>query len=366
VAAALHLTQVALAARKDPRFQIHIAAQQPAAKHFMDAGLAVEIVPPCAATSIEGARINGLDTMAADLLTRVQPDVVLCGLSTPFDAGLDEAVLARTRTPSVLFQDFWGEQNLLLGKGADLVLAVDDEAVQLNFRRYGIQSTKVGSARHAAYKSLELEGTKAHNKAMLGLQRQDTLIGFFGQALHHLPGYMRTVKRFVSVLTTLNEPVHLLVRPHPRENTEQRQSTAALFQNSGLHTVLSMEGTVEDALAACDVSCSLFSTCTYDAAYLNRFSATPLTVPLSMLFDPEILAYCEQHVNFDTFPYHRTGTVAAVHSERLLGPTIEDALSPTTRERIWHNAHVHLEDPAMAPWHTLNAIARYVDDQRGR
>lgn len=359
VAAALHLIQIALAARLDERFAVAIAAQQPAAQHFLDAGFAVRVIPPLSTRDMQSAQTLQLRHAAQELLDEIKPDIVLVGLSTPFDAGIDEAVLAQSTVPTVLFQDFWGEQNLLLGKGADLILAVDDEAVLLNQRRYGCDSLRVGSARHSAYRTLDMTGSRQRSRALLGMDAYTPLIGFFGQALHHLEGYQRTVAHFVQTVARLPEPVRVLVRAHPRENAAQRQTTQSLFIDSGLSLVPELQGSVEDALMACDVSCSLFSSCTYDAAYLNRFSVEPVTVPVSMLFDPQIMSYCEQHVNFDTFPYHRIGAVFAVHHHEHLARVLQDALKPATGQQVWRNAHEHLADPAAAPQLALNAVAEF-------
>jgi hypothetical protein len=189
------------------------------------------------------------------------------------------------------------------------------------------------------------------------------VIGFFGQALHHLDGYRRTVMQFVQTLAAMEEPVTLLVRPHPRENAQQRSATAALFTDSGLSWVSAQEGTVEDALISCDVACSLFSSCTYDAAYLNRFSSHPVTVPVSMLFDPEIVSYCEQHVNFETFPYHRMGAVLAVHDPDQLPSVLSQSLLPSVHQTVWLRAHEHLADPAAAPQLALDTIAHFLAGQ---
>jgi hypothetical protein len=358
-AAALHLTQVALAGRIDPRFRIEIAAQEPAARYFRDARLQMRVIEPLAARSIDAPNADALRTLARQLLAETAPDVVMTGLSTPFDAGLDEAILSESPVPTILFQDFWGEQNLLLGKGADHILAVDEEAVLLNRRRYGVDSILVGSARHAAYRALNSTGARSRLRARLGIPDDAPLIGFFGQALHHLPGYQRTVEHFVAAVAALPGPaVGVLVRPHPREDQQQRAATVALFAASGLTVVHAPDGTVEDALMTCDVSCSLFSTCTYDAAYLNRFAAAPVTVPLSMLFDPEIVRYCEQHVNFATFPYHRVGAVLAVHDPDALGQTLAEALQSPVKQAVWQRAHEHLPDPGRAPRLALEAVAR--------
>lgn len=360
VAAALHLVQIALASRADDRYEVVIAAQQPAARHFIEAGLPIREVPALKAASADCDEAAQLRAIARELLAEHAPDAVLVGLSTPFDAGLDEAVLAEARVPTILFQDFWGEQNLLLGKPADLVLAVDDEAGLLNFERFGIRSRVVGSARHAAYAALRIADIRRDVRSRLGIDPGESVVGFFGQALHQLPGYARTVEAFVEALASVPVPFRLIVRPHPREDATQRQMTQELFRRSGIVPLVDTEGPVESALVASDVVCSLFSTCTYDTAYLNRFSPAPVAVPISMLFDAEIDTYCRQHVNFETFPYHRTGVVLSVHDRRELAPTVIRALDPSCRRQVWLSARDNLPDPGTAPARALASIDEFV------
>lgn len=353
VAGALHLVEVAKAAVQDPRFEIVIVSQAPAAPYFAAAGLTVQTVAWPVVRS--AAEASDLRRHARLLLEQIKPDVVVTGLSTPFDASLDEAVLAEASVPTVLYQDFWGEQNLILGRGADHILAIDEQAAQRNLERFGKPSIVIGSARHAAYATLDVDAGRARVRAMI--QSGDRrVIGFFGQALHALPGYRRTVDHFIDSVRTL-ENVALLLRPHPRETAEQRAETEAMFATAGLQTGLTADGTVEDAISACDVVVSLFSICTFDAAYLNRFAAHPVAVPMSLLFDDEIAAYCRQHGNYLDFSHHTLGLVKPVYDAAALPAALTSALQPEACRDAWSNAHRHLPDPALAPKRALDAVA---------
>ncbi len=360
VAAALHLIQVAKQCQNDTRFELIVAAQQPAARHFIEAGFEVRLIPHMIAQAADTTQAEWLKMTARQLLKEIGPDAVLVGLSTPFDAGLDEAMLAVSDVPTILFQDFWGEQNLILGKPADLVLAVDSEAAKLNTERFGISSKIVGSARHAAYIQMDIAAIRQKVRTRLQFGSDEMVIGFFGQALHRLPGYSRTLERFIEALQSLRMPYKLIVRPHPREDESQRTKTEAMFLNSGIVPTFDLEGSVENALMACDVVCSLFSICTYDAAYLNRFSAVPIAVPISMLFDPEIQDYCRQHVNFSTFPYHAYEVVMPVFEADTLAETIAQAMQSQRRHEVWANSQRYLPNPAQAPQNALDEISNFL------
>jgi hypothetical protein len=362
VAAALHLVQVARAAAGDARFAVSIAAQEPAARHFAAAGLPFQPVRALSAKQASDPSAIELRTAAGELLQRERPDAVLVGLSTPFDAGLDEAVLAETRVPSSLMQDFWGEQNLILGTGADQILGIDAQASERNAARYPTPTIVVGSPRHAAYAALDIPAIRAAGRRALGIT-DERVIGFFGQALHALPGYRRTAEQFIAAVKGLSG-VRITLRPHPRETAEQRQQTETLFATSGLPVTLDQSPNVESALATCDVVVSLFSICTFDASYLNRFSPAPVAVPMSLLFDPEIAAYCRQHGNYMDFSHHTLGLVRPVYEAAVLPAALRDAATESACLDAWERARRVLPNPSEAPLKVLEAIATQVRTRR--
>jgi hypothetical protein len=359
---------VVRAGLSDPRFEMVVVAQEPAVRHFAAAGLPVRTVAWPIVKTADSPEAQELREAARSLLRQVAPDVVLTGLSTPFDASVDEAILAEARVPTALYQDFWGEQNLILGRGADRILAIDEQAAQRNLSRFGTTSTVVGSARHAAYASLDIEQSKQRVRRAIGLAGDARVIGFFGQALHSLAGYRRTVEHFIASVAAIAQPVRLILRPHPREDTSQRSETAGMFANAGLHVVSMIDGPVEDAIVASDVVVSLFSICTFDAAYLNRFAGVPVAVPMSLLFDDEIAAYCRTHGNYFDFAHHTLGLVLPVYEREALPVALTNALRPETRLDVWQRAHRYLPDPASAPQRVLDqmfALARNGDAAAG-
>ena len=357
MAAALHLVEVARAGLADRRFEIVIAAQPPAAPRFVAAGLDVRTMSLPAATHADSPEAMQLRQAARALLEEVRPDAVICGLSTPFDAGLDEAVLAESRVPTSLMQDFWGEQNLLLGRGADQILGIDQQASERNAARYATPTVVVGSPRHAAYAALDIPQVRARGRSALGLRDDEQVVGFFGQALHSLRGYRRTIETFVTSARQLGPNVRFTLRPHPRETAEQREATAQLFAGLGLPVTLDRSATVEAALATCDIVVSLFSICTFDTAYLNRFADAPVAVPMSLLFDEEIAAYCRQHGNYMDFSHHTLGLVVPIYDAAALDEALRRALAPEARRQAWQRAHEHLPNPAQAPQRVLTAVA---------
>ena len=366
MAGALHLVEVARAGVRDSRFEIVIVAQAPAAKHFTNAGLEVRTVELPTIKSADAPEASLLRQAARALLDEIAPQVVLTGLSTPFDASLDEAILAEARVPTALYQDFWGEQNLILGRGADHILALDEQAAERNQARYGRPSTVVGSARHAAYASLDIAESRRRVRKAIGVSDDERIVGFFGQALHRLPGYRRTVEQFIASIGAMKNSTRLILRPHPREDAEQRRQTEGMFATAGLEALGFAHGPVEDAIAASDVVVSLFSTCTFDTAYLNRFAAAPVAVPMSLLFDEEIAKYCRQHGNYFEFAHHTQGLVKPVYNAADLTGALETALLPATCHDVWERAHRYLPDPARAPQRVLDHMLVLAGSKPGR
>ena len=364
MAAAAHLSQVVKAARADDRYEIEVIAQKPASAHLASVGIAHQAVQAPAALLAASPEAAELLTTAREILERLQPHAVLAGLSTPFDGGIDEAVLACANVPTFLLQDFWGEQNRFFGKGADVAFALDDAARKRNADRFNLPSVVVGSARHAAYAALDLPAMRRNMRRTLNVPGASPVIGFFGQALNHLAGYRRTVLAFIQAVAAFGPGVTLIVRTHPRESAAHKAETRAMFDAAGIATITLDDGAVDDILPACDIVCSLFSNCTYDASYQNWFSPEPLSVPVSMLFDPEIAEYYRERVDFEGLPIHVHGLVIPVYRQAHLKAVLADGLRPEARRDIWLRAKAALPDPTAAPGLILDTIATRVSTAR--
>lgn len=354
-AAALHLIEVAKVARARDDLVLEIVTQFPAAKFFQSSDIPVSIVDLPASKHAGTEEAKALLAEADRLLSAFQPDSVLCGLSTPFDAGIDEAVLANFKGPSFVMQDFWGEANLILGRAADIYLSLDEEGVRLSRERHGLQAEVVGSPRHSAYGKLDLQRERILTRAKLRADESQTVIGFFGQGLHHLEGYRRTVRDWASAVDSFGSPCIPVYRPHPRESEADCQWTRNTLLEMGLDVRMSEEKDVEHALLGCDVVCSAFSNCTYDVAYLNYFSQRPIITPVSLFFDEEIIAYFRKMVRLSEFPYLKAGLVEEVRSSSALGESLRSAANPQAKLRYWEAAQ-RLHDPVAAPVKVLDRV----------
>ena len=271
------------------------------------------------------------------------------GLSTPFDGGIDEAVIALTKTPTYLFQDFWGEINTFFGGKPDSVFVLDEYAKALNEKKYMVASHIVGSPKHSAYAQLNFSKIKNEIRERFGLSKKLPTIGYFGQALHGMTGYQISVNIFIQALKRL-DGYQLIVKPHPRESSQEKELLRALFQDANLRYSFAEEANVEDLIPACDVVCSMFSNCNFDACYINWFSSEGGCVPLSLLYNKEVLDYYSAIVDVETFPVFQLDLVQKVLNQQELELSLKRALNPSFRGQVVERAKAYLPDPQIGLW----------------
>lgn len=355
-AAAFHLAEVVKAARHDTRFEVHVAAQGPALRILGAAEIELRAVALPRVSKRDSDEAGALLAEARAILDEVRPDVILSGLSTPFDGGLDEAVLAERNVTAYLLQDFWGEINDFFGGSPDACFVLDAEAAALSAQRSDCATMIVGSPRHAAYDRIDSWGMRKTLREELGIMAGAPLVGLFGQALHANPGYRRTIDAWCEAVRAIGAVP--LYKPHPRESADDIAYTTETLRKHRLDARLpSATASVEAVISACDVVTAAFSNCLYDAAFLNHFSEKPLVSPVALFFDPEIVSYFRSIVNLDSFPYLRAGLVEPVAGAGALKGSLASALTEETKRRYWANARANLEHPVRAVSMILDELA---------
>jgi hypothetical protein len=357
-AAALQMTAICAAAASDQRFLLTVVAQSPAAEILNEAGISVLHQPLILTGAIESNATYDLLRLADKLLERHQPDVILCGLSSPGEAGIDEALMSQRKVPGLLLQDFWGEQNNFFSTSPDLVLVLDAEAAHQTRNRHGSRTRITGSPRHSTYANFDIAGTRNQIRAAIGIQEQDcgTVLGLFGQPLHAFDGYRKTLETLVTSVRNLAQPVTILYRPHPRETIEGKVWTQRWLQQSGIPMKTFDTGTTEEALSACDTVCTVLSNCAYDAAYMNYFSLQPLVMPLLLLFNDELRAFYAKTIDINRLPYIEQGLAAAVWNAADMGSALETSTHRKSRIAVWTAAKKLLPDPSKAIDEVFDAL----------
>lgn len=347
-AAAFQLAAFCEAVRDDPRFRLVVVAQQPALAILRQRGLEVRALPFVYARDPGGAEAHALLALADGILADTKPDVLLCGLSSPGEGGIDEALLARRQAPACVMQDFWGEQNDFFGRGPDAVFVLDESAAALSRARHGTPALVTGSPRHGEYGRLDIAAARLAVRSRFGIDPGAPVAGLFGQHLHDRPGYRRTLAAWAGAALGMPRGTRFVYRPHPRELPGERAETLSWLAEAGLAVATLDEATTEEALVACDAACTVFSNCAYDAAYLNYFSAAPLVTPMMLLFDAEMASLYASLAPFDELPYHSQGLVAAVRERAALGAALAEAIGEAGKARAWRAARQSLPDPSLA------------------
>lgn len=340
--AAHSLLPVLRGALADARFQVTAVAAGPAADILAAAGIDFRRCTVGAVRDAADPAAAVLLREADSLLRACAPQALLVGLSGP-DAGIDEALLARAGgIPSFALQDYWGDVNAAFGRAADLYLVADAEAVRLSRDLHGVAAEAVGSPKYAAYATLDPAATRAAGRARLGLADGARLVGVFGQELWRFPGYRRTLRLLAEQLRAVAPDARLLYRPHPKETGGARGEALALLGCGGRSALADPGLGSLEAICACDIVGTVYSTTCYDAAHVNRVAAAPMAVPLYLLFEPDLQARIRDHTGIEYLPPAREGVCAAVREPAGLATALAQALSEDGRKAYWEAARRRL------------------------
>ncbi len=331
-------------AQTDARLRFSVLAQSPALEILQRAELAVRLIPfPSRADT------DQLVTAARTVLEQLGPEMILSGVSGP-DCGVDEALLAagcERGIPCYALQSFWGDVNDTLGSVAETFFVLDQQAARLTRQRHPVRTVPVGSLKHANYAAFDIAGIRQRQRAKLELKPEQPLIGFFGQPLGQLPGYLETLQHLAPSLAAIPCSARVLYRPHPKETITERDRSLTILRQSGLKVLLDSEARVEHTLCACDLVTSAFSSCGLDALYLNALSPHPLNSVLYLLFNPELRSWYQHYTRLEELPPVTAGMALSCTKPDELASTLQHALQPETRQQCWEQSR-QLSPPQQA------------------
>jgi len=321
------------ALRADPRAEVIVAASG-AAFDILTAGGAAPLRFALADGTTRvptGGQVEPLLGATRRLLARLEPDVIVVGISS-LGVGLDEALLACAgRVPTFALQDYPGDANAISGKFAGLYFVRDDAAARLTRARHGVAALPVGSLRHSPYAALDIGELRSQTRARLAAGDR-SVVGFFGQPAE-IPGQEQGFRDLVGALARRSPPVLVILREHPK-SPELR----AALESAGLAAVDATGlDPIEPWLAACDLVTTCFSHCAMDYAFLDAASAEPLGATLFLLTTLEARTFLRDQSG-ETLPdgvAQGLGEVAetAADVSRLL-----DALLTPEARRRYHDA----------------------------
>jgi hypothetical protein len=336
------------ALRADARAEVTLAASGAAFDVLAAAGDAPRrFALPDGATHVPaGSDYELLLREVRALLSRVEPDVIVVGISS-LGVGLDEGLLACAgNLPTFALQDYPGDANAIDGKLAGLYFVRDEAAARLTRARHDVAALPIGSLRHAGYASLDLRALRSQTRARLAAGDR-AVVGFFGQPAK-IPGQEQAFRDLVSALARRSPPALVLLREHPK-SPELRTEHLAALAAAGLAAVdATGVDPIEPWLAACDIVATCFSQCAMDYAFLDAASPEPLGATLFLLTTHEARAFfrdCSGEAAPDGVA-QGLGQVAetAADVSRLLG----SLLAPEARRR-YHDASQRLPRHADIP-----------------
>lgn len=335
--AAFHIVEIIRHGRRDGRFDIDIVTQEPAYSIFKNAGFDSRLVDLPIAKTQEGPEANALLAFAERLLNENNYDAVLSGLSTHVDGGIDEAIIARTNLPTFVMQDFWGSVNSFFGKSADWYLCIDEDAAQMTKLKHGCATQVVGAPRYASYADVDFGEMKRRARKEIGTPASRVVIGYFGQPLGFLPGYRDMLEMFAVKLVGLPIEFDFLYRHHPRESVREIDETRQLFTNASFSSMKeNADFSVEESLVCCDVVCSPFSLCLFDALFINYFSAQPACMPIAVLCEDSVAKYYNAELGSSVTV--RPSIIKSIDTIENIGDTqsiVIKSLDPVQRRAVW-------------------------------
>lgn len=334
---AAQMRELAPALRADPRARVTVAASGAAYDILAEAGQApVGFALPGGATHVPaGGDPAPLLEAAAALLARLEPDVLVVGISS-LGVGLDEALLACAGgRPTFGLQDYPGDANAIGGAYAALYFVRDECAARLTGARFGVAALAVGSLRHAAYAGLDVLALRRRTRAALGAGDR-AVIGFFGQPAE-IPGHEAAFHDLVAPLAHRRPRPLVLLREHPKALHLRDAHLAALGAAGVPVHDASGAGAVEPWLCASDLVATCFSHSAMDYAFLNAVSPEPLGAALFLLTTPEARAFVRDFTGMDAPDGVALGLGRVAETAADVGPLLDRLFSAPGRQ-AYHEA----------------------------
>lgn len=302
---------------------------------------------------------SGIDEAQSWLLTkkwkqplRTQNDfeqrvyAVLTGISGP-GFGVDEMMLAAAngmKIPTFSIQSAWGTINQETGVMPQTALVLDDAAIDINKQHYpSMKSIAVGSLQHAKYAELSPSGIRDLHRARFIEEKDQVLIGFYGQPIAELDAYQQTVEDFCIELKRWQKPFKILYRPHPKEAVSLEQnSTWNRLRKHFPDVILDPFQEVTTSLCCVDLVVSAFSTCCFDGLYLNELEDKPFNASVFLWFNKDLIQWATNCSDTKDLHLVKENLVLAVDNNNELLDVLETGLNKTQRFLLWQNARERL------------------------
>lgn len=350
--AAQEMAVVAHRGRARGDLEIHLVADEPALGMLRAEGL--HVAAACAPTAQDLSEAARLLSAARDILDEYRPNAVLTGLSGP-EAGIDEGLLAVcSDRPTYAVQNFWGDVNRVLERPAGLYFVLDSEAAALTQALHLASAQVTGSPKYAAFAALDPLGLRKLERARCGFGPNDAVIGFFGQPLWHIDGYAEAFSALVRAASRVQR-THVVFRPHPKDTREDGERARRILKRAGITFSFDGNTPISALLATCDIVCTAYSSCGFDAIMLGRVASAPLGVVVYVM-TPALCEHYKSATGLDRLPPVSQGLAFEARHEETLTDQLERALRPETQLNLWRLARRVVPEPVSAADRILDRI----------
>lgn len=286
-------------------------------------------------------------------------DAVLVGISGP-DIGIDEVALSFSdvkRIKCFALQGFWGDFNPTAKALPTHVFTLDSLATSLNQQRFPhLVNIEIGSLKHAEFEQIDGAKFKYQYRHQIGIEDDETIVGFYGQPLQDLQGYRDTIENFVKALNKWHHPFKLQYRPHPKEPEELQQFTQQLLEQylKGQY-FLDPHADIKASISVCDLVTSAFSTCCIDNVYLNKFSSKPLSCSVFLWYEEDLISWWQEYSQMTTMPMSgEKGLIFSVDRKQDIIPILTKALN--AKEIMKNKAKESLPDASQSVMKIIDSI----------
>lgn len=285
-------------------------------------------------------------------------DGIITGLSG-LGIGLDEALIKVADCPTFSVQDFWGDINFGFSKIADFYFVLDEMAHDLSCKK-GLKSENchiVGSIKHSTIDK-EIENIDAEIKnyrQTLGVNKCERILLICGQPLWSFPGYEKTMELLLEIALSVTG-LKVIYRPHPAETLLPNIITKKLLLTRDKKLIVDNKIPLYIALAACDMNCSVFSTCGWDQIVLSRCLKRPLGMVSYLLAEPSIKKMLFEITGLNDVPVCQQGFATEVHSFAILEDKIKLLFGSNYNDECFHAIRKHVVNPSSAARNALSKI----------
>ncbi len=300
-------------------FKASVVASQPAYDVFKEEGLNVELFALDKGEAFVPRRapaeaVEGLLQKGKELIGRIRPDVVFCGLSTT-DYGIDEAMMfwahaTRMNIPAFQFLEAAGTFNHWKDGAPVLYFGVDEACCRYSHKGALAPVEVAGSPKHEYYADLPVAEWRKNLREQFRVSDELKLIGYFGQD-PELPGDLENFRALAEAVRRYQKDhpgqAEMLMRPHPAYKDKAHLYEGVLRENNVSFIDGGYIEPIEKILCACDAVVSAFSTVCVDHAYLSHYSRKPIGAVLYSVTNDDLKSFLVDSFGYWKNPFLEQG-----------------------------------------------------------